>query len=71
MFDSEYSKSIILKEFTAKKRRIKLLKEEQVKYNMYGGKFISKSTESVEFNLCEFENHQDVTVEHQFQVNEL
>ena len=71
MFDSGCSKSIILKEFTAKKRRTKLSKEDQVQYETYGGNFVSKSTGSVKFKLCEFQNHQDVTVEHQFQVDEL
>ena len=70
MFDSGCSKSIILKEFTAKKRRTLLSQKEQVRYETYGGKFVSKSTASVGFRLVEFAKNNDVKIEHEFQVDE-
>lgn len=45
--------------------------EEKVIYKTYGGNFTSKSTTSVGFRFVEFENNSDVTVEHQFQVDEI
>jgi hypothetical protein len=69
LLDSSCSKSIILKQFTEKKRRTKLMGRDRVEYTTYRGKFQSKSSVSVGFKLIEFANKQ--TIDYKFQVNEL
>ena len=69
LLDSGCSKSIILKQFTEKSRRIKLIGRDRVEYATYGGKFHSKSSASVGFKLIEFENKQQIN--YKFQVDEL
>jgi hypothetical protein len=68
LLDSACSKSIILKEFTEKKRRNKLMGRDRVEYETYGGKFQSKSSASVGFKLIEFANKQQI--DYKFQVDE-
>ena len=55
IFDSECTKSIILKEFTEKKRRTKLPTEEQGKYemcdNFLNKIFLSKVNESIKASI--------------------
>jgi hypothetical protein len=63
------SKSIILKTFTEKKRRTKLMGRDQVEYATYGGKFQSKLSASVGFKLIEFANKQQI--DYKFQVDEV
>ena len=69
LLDSGCSKSIILKKFTERKRRIELKDKDKVEYATYGGKFQSTSTASVGFKLIEFANKQ--TINYKFQVDEL
>ena len=68
LLDSGCSKSIILKQFTDKKRRNKLMGRDRVEYATYGGKFQSKSSASVGFKLIEFANKQQIN--YKFQVDE-
>jgi predicted aspartyl protease len=69
LLDSGCSKSIMLKQFTEKKRRSKLMGRDQVEYAIYGGKFQSKSSASVGFKLIEFANKQQIN--YKFQVDEV
>ena len=71
LLDTGCLKSLILKEFTERKRRTELPEEEKTVYTTYGGQFISKLSASVGFRLVEFENNNDITVKHEFQVNEI
>ena len=71
LLDTGCSKSIILKHFTERKRRTELPEDEKDTYETYGGKFTSGAAASVGFRFVEFENNSDVTVEHQFQVDEI
>ena len=70
LLDSGCSRSIILKEFTRSKRQIELDAENQKVYRTYGGKFISKSKASVGLRMVEFERNSNITIEHEFQVDE-
>jgi hypothetical protein len=69
LLDSGCSKSIILKQFTGKKRQSKLMGRDRVEYATYGGKFQSKSSASVGFKLIEFANKQ--RIDYKFHVDEL
>jgi hypothetical protein len=69
LLDSSCSKSIILKKFTEKKRRTKLIGRDQVEYATHGGKFQTKSSASVGFKLIEFANKQQI--DYKFQVDEV
>jgi hypothetical protein len=62
------SKFIILKEFTEKKQRNKLMGRDRVEYATYGGKFQFKSSASVGFKVIEFANKQQIN--YKFQVDE-
>ena len=64
------TKSMILKKFTDKKRRTKLSKKDTVEYTTYNSKFESSMTANVGFKMVEFEQHQNQTVEYEFQVDE-
>jgi hypothetical protein len=68
LLDSGCSKSIILKEFTEKKQRNKLMGRDRVEYATYGGKFQSKSSAIVGFKLIEFANKQQI--DYKFQADE-
>ena len=65
------SKSLILKEFIEAKRCTELSEEQKTVYTTYGGQFVSKLSVSVGFRLVKFENNNDITVEHEFQVDEI
>jgi hypothetical protein len=69
LLNSGCSKSIILKRFTEKKRRTKLMGRNRVEYATYGGKFQSKSSASVGFKLIKFANKQQI--DYKFQVDEV
>ena len=64
------TKSMILKMFTDKKRRTKLSNKDTVGYETYNSKFKSSMTASVGFKMVECEQHQNQTVEYEFQVDE-
>ena len=70
LLDTGCSKSIILKKFTERKRRTELSEKDKAVYTTYGGQFVSKSAASVGFRLVEFENNNEITIEHEFQVDE-
>ena len=70
LLDTGCTKSMILKKFTETKRRTKLSKEETVEYETYGSKFKSSMTASVGFKMVEFQQHQNQTIEYEFQVDE-
>ena len=59
LLDSGCSKTIVLKEFTQKKRRKVLPPEEHIKYKTYGGYFRSRLRASIQFKLVEFETYKD------------
>ena len=69
LLDTGCSKSIILKEFTKKKQRNRLKWRDKVQYQIYGCVFSSNSKESVGFNLIEFKEQRNQTVEYKFQVD--
>ena len=71
LLDTGCSKSIILKEFTRRERRIELDAENQKVYRTYGGQFVSKSKASVGFRMVEFERNNNITIEHEFQVDKV
>ena len=71
LLDSGCSKSILLKKFTSKKSRSALSAKDRTVYQTYGGEFVSKSTASVAFRMVEFENNNNITVKHKFQVDEV
>ena len=71
LLDSGCSKSLILKDFTGRKERTELPKEKQITYQTHGGDFVSKSEASVAFRFIEFENNNNITIEHNFQVDEI
>lgn len=70
LLDTGCSKSIILKKFKERERRTELPDEKKTVYTTYGGQFVSKSAASVGFRLVEFENNNEITIEHEFQVDE-
>ena len=70
LLDSGCSKTIVLKEFTQKKRRKVLPPEEHIKYKTYGGYFRSKLRASIQFKLVEFETYKDRLIEYEVQVDE-
>ena len=70
LLDSGCSKSLILKEFTRRDERTELEREKRITYQTHGGDFVSSSTASVAFRLVEFENNHNITIEHEFQVDE-
>jgi cytidylate kinase len=70
LLDTGCTKSMILKKFTDKKRRNKLSKEQTIVYETYGGKFTSSMTASVGFKMIEFQQHQNQTIEYEFQIDE-
>ena len=71
LLDSGCSKSLILKEFTGRKERTELPKKKQITYQTHGGDFVSKLEASVAFCLIEFENDNNITIKHNFQVNKM
>ena len=54
LLDSGCSKSIVLKQFTTKKKRVKLNPKDCIKYETYGGYFRSDSEATVDVSLVEF-----------------
>ncbi|OEU07148.1 hypothetical protein FRACYDRAFT_251631 [Fragilariopsis cylindrus CCMP1102] len=70
LLDTGCTKSMILKQFTDKKRRTKLSKENTIRYETYGSTFHSSMTASVGFKMIEFENQKNQTIEYKFQVDE-
>jgi ABC-type lipoprotein release transport system permease subunit len=70
LLDTGCTKSMILKKFTEIKRQNKVSKEDTIEYETYGGKFRSSMTASVGFKMIEFQQHQNQTIEYEFQVDE-
>ena len=67
LLDTGCTKSMILKQFTDKKQRTKLSKENTIKYETYGSEFHSSMTASVGFKMIEFEQQKNQTIEFKFQ----
>ena len=70
LLDTGCTKSMILKQFTDKKRRTKLSDKNSIKYETYGSSFKSSMTASVGFKMVEFEKQKNITVECEFQGDE-
>jgi len=60
-----------LKKFTSKKSQSALSDKDCTVYQTYDGEFVSKSAASVAFRMVEFENNNNITVKHKFQVDEV
>lgn len=71
LLDSGCSKSIVLKRFTTKNTRVKLNKENCIKYETYNGYFRTSSAATLQLRLVEFNKYKDLTVDVECQVDEV